>query len=231
MKFVLIPAGTFMMGSPSDEPGRRPDQQQHKVTISKPFYLQTTEVTQGQWREIMGTNPSRFKDCGNDCPVDQVSWNDAQKFIGKLNQMEGTDKYRLPTEAEWEYACRAGSTTAFANGDITETWCGYDPNLDQMGWYCGNSDSKTHAVAQKKPNARGLYDMHGNVWEWCEDWYGDYPTGHVTDPKGPSSGTDRVFRGGSWDHLAGYCRSAHRYRKFPDSRNYYGPGFRVARDR
>jgi len=147
-----------------------------------------------------------------------VSWNDCQEFIRRLNNKEGVNKYRLPTEAEWEYACRAGSNTAFANGGITETGCGHDPNLDAMGWYCGNSGSKTHPVAQKKPNAWGLYDMHGNVWEWCQDWYGDYPRGHVTDPAGPSSGSLRVNRGGGWSSNAGFCRSAFR--------DCYSPGFR-----
>jgi len=228
MKFVLIPAGTFTMGSPTDEPGRDNDETRHRVTLSKPFYMQATEVTQGQWRAIMGTNPSYFKNCGNDCPVEKVSWEDSQGFIRRLNQKEGTNN-RLPTEAEWEYACRAGTTTAFANGGITVTGCDYDPNLDAMGWYCSNSGKKTHHVAQKKPDAGGLYDMHGNVWEWCEDWYGDYPDGHVTDPKGASSGKYRVFRGCGWHNNAGYCRSASRDRSYPDNRRY-NIGFRLARD-
>ncbi len=228
--FKLIPAGTFTMGSPTDEPDRESDETQHEVTLSKGFYIQITEVTQGQWKAVMGSNPSQKSDCGDDCPVESVSWDDVQGFIEKLNQTEGTDKYRLPTEAEWEYACRAGTTTAFANGDVTETvWCGYDPNLDQMGWYCGNSDNKTHPVAQKEPNDWGLYDMHGNVKEWCQDWKGDYPSSPVTDPTGPSSGTYRVFRGGSWGNVAGHCRSAIRGWHDPDYRDH-GLGFRVARD-
>ena len=227
MTFQLIRAGTFTMGSPTDELFRGSDETQHEVTLSKDFYIQTTEVTQGQWKAVMGSNPSYFSDCGDDCPVEYVSWNDIQEFIEKLNEMEGTDKYRLPTEAEWEYACRAGSTTAFANGDITETGCGYDPNLDQMSWYCGNSDDKTHPVAQKEPNDWGLYDMHGNVREWCQDWYGDYPTDPVTDPSGPSSGTYRVIRGGGWFSYARHCRSADRLSFDPAVLNF---GFRVARD-
>jgi len=142
--------------------------------------------------------------------------------------MEGTNKYRLPTEAEWEYACRAGSTTAFANGGISELECAYDPSLDAMGWYCGNSEQTTHPVQQKNPNAWGLYDMHGNVWEWCQDWFRNYPTGQVTDPKGPSSGEYPVLRGGSWNSYARYCRSADRDRDAPDSR-YDLTGFRIAR--
>ncbi|MDY6789925.1 MAG: SUMF1/EgtB/PvdO family nonheme iron enzyme [Thermodesulfobacteriota bacterium] len=213
MEFVYIKPGTFIMGSPSSEPRHQSNARQHKVTLTKGFYMQTTEVTQGQWKAVMGNYPSKFKNCGDDCPVEQVSWNDAQGFIRRLNQKEGSGKYRLPTEAEWEYAARAGSTTAFANGGISELKCGYDANLDAMGWYCGNSNKTTHQVAQKQPNAWGLYDMHGNVWEWCQDRYGkNYPSGSVTDPTGPSSGPDRVFRGGSWHRDAGFCRSANRGR-------------------
>lgn len=203
MKFVFIKPGTFMMGSPSSEDGSGGDEKQHKVSLSRGYDMQTTEVTQGQWREIMGNNPSSFKNCGDDCPVENVSWNDIQEFIRKLNQKEGTNEYRLPTEAEWEYACRAGSKTRFYFGDS-------NGSLEQYAWYNSNSSSKTHPVAKKKPNAWGLYDMHGNVWEWCQGWKGDYPSGHVTDPDGPSSGSRRVVRGGSWVSPAGYCRSANR---------------------
>ncbi len=227
--FKLISAGTFTMGSPTDEPGRDSDETQHEGTLTKSFYIQTTEVTQGQWKAVMGENPSSFEKCGDDCPVETVSWNDVQEFIEQLNQMEGTDKYRLPTEAEWEYACRAGSTTAFAKGGITETECGYDPNLDAMGWYCGNSDDETHPVAQKDPNDWGLYDMHGNVWEWCQDLKGEYPSSPVSDPTGASSGTYRVLRGGSWPDKAMTCRSAKRLSIYPERRGY-DLGFRVARD-
>ncbi len=199
-----------MMGSPEDEPGRRDDETLHQVTLTKAFYMQTTEVTQGQWEAVMGSNPSGFSECGDNCPVETVSWNGAQEFITELNK-RGEGTYRLPTDAEWEYAARAGSTTAFANGGITETGCGYDPNLDAVGWYCENSDHTAHPVAQKQANDYGLYDMAGNVWEWCQDWYGDYPTGSVTDPTGPNIGSDRVYRGGSWAYIAGYCRSAGRY--------------------
>jgi len=153
----------------------------------------------------MGSNPSHFSGCP-DCPVEWVSWDDVQTFISSLNTWgEGT--YRLPTEAEWEYAARAGSTTAFANGGITEEhW--YDPNLDVMGWYINNSNDKPHPIAQKSPNAWNLYDMHGNVSEWCQDLDGDYPSGHVIDPTGPLSGTTRVMRGGSMRDYAYQCRSA-----------------------
>jgi len=220
MKFVLIPAGTFMMGSPPDEINRRDDENLHKVTISKPFSLQTTQVTQGQWKGVMGNNPSGFETCGDNCPVESVSWDDAQEFILKLNQMERTDKYRLPDKAEWEYACRAGSTTRYYFGDD-------EAELGKYAWYSKNSVG-THPVGQKKPNAWGLYDMHGNVWEWCQDWYGEY-TGSVTDPKGPKSGEGRVLRGGSWFNNARGLRSAYRHRLGPGYRDD-SIGFRIARD-
>ena len=209
MTFQLIPAGTFTMGSPTNELGRDSDEIQHQVTLTQAYYMQTTEVTQGQWRSVMGSNPSDFANCGDNCPVENVSWDDIQSFITAMNQ-RGDGTYRLPTEAEWEYAARAGSTSAFANGGISVTDCSYDPNLDAMGWYCGNASSTTHSVGGKQPNAWGLYDMHGNVWEWCQDWYGGYPTGAVTDPTGPSSGSDRVLRGGSWSYRARNGRSAGR---------------------
>jgi len=213
MTFKLIPAGTFTMGSPSGELGRFSNETQHQVTLTQQFYMQTTEVTQAQWVMVMGSNPSYNTDCTN-CPVEEVSWNDVQTFITELNTWgEGT--YRLPTEAEWEYAARAGSTTAFANGDITVTDNTYDPNLNAIGWYSYNS-STTQSVGQKDPNAWDLYDMHGNVWEWCQDWYGAYPLGSVTDPTGPSSATNRVARGGGWYNDAQYNRSAYRNYSTPD---------------
>jgi len=222
MKFVLIPAGTFMMGSPGAEVGHEDDEVQHKVIITRAFYLQTTPVTQGQWERFMGNNPSRFKDGGDKWPVEKISWYEAQQFIEELNEMEGTDKYRFPTEAEWEYACRAGSSERFCFGDD-------EGKLGEYAWYKGNSDKKTHPVGQKKPNAWGLYDMHGNVWEWCQDCYGDYPAGPVTDPTGPSSGEFRVSRGGSWFDNAADIRSAHRGWGWPDNR-VNNLGFRLARD-
>ncbi len=208
--FVLLPAGTFIMGSPSDEPGRWGDETQHQVTLTQPFYMQTTEVTQAQWEAVMGSNPSNNDGCPT-CPVEWVHWRDVQDFITKMNtQGEGT--YSLPTEAQWEYAARAGSITAFANGKITETGCGNDPNLNAMGWYCYNADGRTHSVAQKLPNAWGLYDMYGNVYEWCQDWWGYYSSGAVTDPTGPSSGLSKINRGGARGWGAKYCRSASRYK-------------------
>ncbi|GMQ79795.1 MAG: hypothetical protein BMS9Abin03_234 [Thermodesulfobacteriota bacterium] len=229
MEFVYIKPGSFMMGSPSNESGRDSDEKQHRVTLTKEFYMQSTEVTQGQWKAVMGNNPSEFKNCGDDCPVEKVSWNDVQEFIRKLNRREGGNRYRLPTEAEWEYAARAGSTTAFANGGITELKCGFDSNLDAMGWYCGNSNEKTHPIARKQPNSWGLYDMHGNVWEWCQDWYGKYSSSFVTNPTGPSDGSFRVSRGGGWIRNARYCRSALRNRDSPGDRYNAALGFRLLR--
>jgi len=191
IKLVLIPAGKFMMGEEKD---------QHEVTISKPFYMGVTEVTQAQYQAIMGTNPSDFKGATN--PVENVSWNDATEFCKKLAGKTGK-KVRLPTEAEWEYACRAGSKTQFCFGDA-------DSTLGDYAWYSANSDQKTHPVGQKKPNAWGLYDVHGNVREWCADWYGEYPRGAATDPQGPASGRLRELRGGSWDGDPGDCRAAGR---------------------
>ena len=228
MEFVYIPPGSFMMGSPPDEPERGNDEKQHRVILTNGFYMQSTEVTQGQWKKVMGTNPSYFKKCGVNCPVEQVSWNDVQTFIHELNRQEGRSTYRMPTEAEWEYAARAGSTTAFANGRISETAYGHDSNLNLVGWNYHNANKKTHPVAQKQPNAWGLYDMHGNVWEWCQDWYGDYPAGPVTDPAGPPRSSGRVTRGGCLEDFAGSCSSANRNWVAPGIRGY-GLGFRLAR--
>jgi len=178
----------------------------------------------------MGNNPSKFNDCGDDCPVDKVSWNDVQKFIKKLNQYEGKKKYRLPTEAEWEYACRAGSKTAFANGGIKQGKNAmiFIHNLDAIGWYRKNSGSGTHQVAQKKPNSWGLFDMHGNVSEWCEDWYWYLlPKRPVTNPINLSkSAYGRVLRGGNWVENARECRSASRSGT-PSSLGYNTSGFRL----
>jgi formylglycine-generating enzyme required for sulfatase activity len=220
MNFVYLPPGSFMMGSPANESDHDSDEKQHRVTLTKGFYIQTTEVTQGQWKEVMGNNPSDFNHCGDDCPVEQVSWNDAQDFLSKLNRIEGTSKYRLPTEAEWEYAARAGSTTRFCFGDD-------ERRLGEYAWYDSNSMEKTHTVAKKRPNTWGLYDMHGNVWEWCQVRFGDYPSSSVADPNGPSSGSHRVYRGGSWISNPRYCWSAFRGRNFSVLRNGY-LGIRLA---
>ncbi|RLS83954.1 MAG: formylglycine-generating enzyme family protein [Planctomycetota bacterium] len=214
---VLIPAGKFMMGSPKKENGRDDDEWQHEVTLTKPFYLSMYEVTQEQWESVMGKNPSsRTK--GAKLPVTDVSWNDCKKFIKKLNGIT-KGKYRLPTEAEWEYACRAGTTTKYSFGDeITPK----DAN------YWDSKIGESVAVGSYKPNAFGLYDMHGNAWEWCEDWREDYPLGAVTDPKGPAMGEYRVLRGGSslLDELE--ARSSNRNVGMPTFRGF-SIGFRLAK--
>jgi formylglycine-generating enzyme required for sulfatase activity len=231
MKFVLIPAGKFVMGSPPDEPGRDDGEKRHSVIISKPFYMQIAEVSQGQWEKVMGINPSHFKDCGDDCPVEQVSWDMAQEFISKLNQMEGTNKYRLPTEAEWEYACRAKTTTPFFTGECISTdQANYNGNSPGENCPKGEYWKKPVKVGSFQPNAWGLYDMHGNVWEWCQDWYGDYSSVSVVDPKGPDEGESRVSRGGSWYGDAGLLRSAYRRSIKPNDDSSSSVGFRVARD-
>ncbi len=227
MEFVYISPGSFMMGSPSGESGRDSDEKQHQVTLTRGYYMQTTEVTQGQWRKVMGSRPwsgKKYVQENANNAAAYISWNDCQAFIRKLNQMEGGNKYRLPTEAEWEYACRAGSSTRFCFGDS-------DGQLGNYAWYRKNAwdvgDKYAHSVGIKKPNAWGFYDMHGNVWEWCQDWFGNYPSGSVTDPTGPSSGSNRVDRGGSWYDLARYCRSANRDWLTPGRRDCI-LGFRLA---
>ena len=217
LEMVLIPAGKFKMGSPESEQARRNDEKQYEVTLTKPFYMGKYEVTQEQWESVMGNNPSsRTK--GAKLPVTDVSWEDCQEFIKKLNA-KTNDGYRLPTESEWEYACRAGTTTAYSFRDeITPKDANYgDSNID-----------KAVAVGSYKPNAFGLYDMHGNVWEWCEDWYGDYPAGAVTDPKGAARGEYRVLRGGSFSNDVSVARSSFRYLVTPTFRYLYY-GFRLAR--
>jgi len=200
MEFVLVPAGAFKMGSATGDSDERPV---HQVTISKAFYLGKYEVTQSQWQAVMGTNPSAFPSDPKR-PVDQVSWDEAQAFINKLNAMEGVKLYRLPTEAEWEYAARAGSTTIYSFGN--------DPKqLGDYAWYRGNAEHHSHPVGQKQPNTWGLHDMLGNVWEWVHDWEGKYPAGPVTDPKGAESGTYHMRRGCAWNNEANVCRVANRY--------------------
>ena len=230
LEMVQIEPGTFTMGSPENELGRRGHEKQHQVTLTKRFYLGKYPVTQKEYQAVMGRNPSFYK--GDNLPVEQVSWDDAKRFCSELNYLKRDElpagyRFDLPTEAQWEYACRAGTTTALNNGLNLTSAKNRCPHLDEVAWYEENSGIKTHPVGQKKPNTWGLYDMHGNVDEWCNDWYADYPSSAVTDPTGPASGSCRVIRGGSWDGYARYCRSAFRSNIDPTIRND-GVGFRVA---
>jgi formylglycine-generating enzyme required for sulfatase activity len=223
-EFALIPAGTFQMGdiTGNGEPNELPV---HTVNITQPFLMQKTEVTQGQWRAVMGNDPSNFSSCGDTCPVEQVSWNEIQDFLTALNAQDPGKNYRLPTEAEWEYAARAGTTSDYAGGSGPGV-------LQAMGWYGENSSSRTHPVAEKQPNAWGLYDTHGNVWESVQDWHSDtyYGVSPTDDPPGPATGTGKVLRGGGWQSYYLYARSAHRSNAdLPSSRNPDN-GFRLVRN-
>ena len=214
MVLVPIPTGEFQMGSQSEF---------RQVKITKPFHLGVFEVTQSQYKKVMGKNPSQIKGANN--PVEMVSWDDAIEFCRKLSAVSEEKvagrAYRLPTEAEWEYACRAGTKTAYSFGDDGS-------QLGAYAWYGDNSDGKTHPVGQKKPNPWGLYDTHGNVVEWCQDyWQRNLPRGQMTDPVGPATGSSRVYRGGCWVSGAAFCRAARRSSSAPSSRpSSYG--FRLA---
>ena len=226
LEMVKIKAGTFTMGSPEGELGRSSDETQQQVTLTKDYWLGKFEATQAQWQAVIGKKPSNFK--GDNRPVEQVSWNEAKEFCDKLNKkyagkLPAGYRFDLPTEAQWEYACRAGTTTALNNGTNLTSVTVECSNLDKVGWY---DEISTHPVGQKSPNNWGLYDMHGNVWEWCRDWYGSY-SGDATDPVGPSSGSFRVCRSGSWNIRAGGCRSAYRGNYSPGCRRN-SLGFRLA---
>jgi formylglycine-generating enzyme required for sulfatase activity len=264
--FVRIPPGTFVMGSPEDEPGRRVNETQHEVTLTRFYWLQRTEVTGAQWTALrawalengypdlpLGRNGSAASDCGQH-PVTAVSWYDVVKWLNAWSERDGrvpcytvdgeiyrsgvfdavecdfdAGGYRLPSEAEWEYACRAGSTAAFHSGPVMHPRRSpLDPNLDRIGWYAANSDGTTQQVGLKQPNAHGLHDMSGNVWEWCWDWHDDYGDGPRVDPVGAAAGPYRASRGGSWGNEASRCRSAHRPEHATDGR-FTRVGFRPAR--
>ena len=228
MDFARIEPGTFTMGSPLDEPGRGKDEAQHTVTIGRPFYMSTTEVTQAQWKAVMGTSLAEQQAKASKklplpgesaaSPMYYVSWDDATEFCRRLSEKTGR-KLRLPTEAEWEYACRAGTSLPY----------GIKGKLMDVGWHHDNSQSSTHPAAQKQPNAWGLYDMHGNVSEWCADWYWDYPTAKVRDPQGAETALTRVVRGGAWSSSLRNCRSAYRLAAAP-SRRADDIGFRCVQE-
>ena len=230
MEFVWVPAGEFRMGSTSSE-AEDNEQPVTQVRISRGFWLGQHEVTQAEWQGVMGSNPSYFDECGPNCPVETVSWNDAQEFIGSLNGRAGGNRYRLPTEAEWEYAARAGTTgDRYGNLDAIPWYGDNSGDLDVIAWYGYNPGERTNPVGGKAANAFGLHDMLGNVWEWVQDWYGDYPGGTVTDPGGPASGSHRVRRGGSWLFYPTRCncRSSARLNGTPGLRSLI-LGFRLLR--
>jgi formylglycine-generating enzyme required for sulfatase activity len=261
--WVTVSPGTFLMGSPADEPCRLANEERHPVTLTRPFELGTTEVTQAAFTALMGYNPSHFKECGGECPVDSTDWSTALVFCNRLSELSGLEKcytcvgndgkyafpfkcdvrstytkpggktiyscpgFRLPTEAEWEHSYRAGTTTAFFNGAITS--CHIDSHAGAIAWYAHNSGHSAHQVAQRSPNNWGLHDMAGNLWEWVHDWYqADPGTDATTDPVGPSTGTGRVIRGGSWMSSPGSLRAASRNQNLP-VKGLRFVGFRCAR--
>jgi formylglycine-generating enzyme required for sulfatase activity len=222
MEMLWVEPGTFEMGSPTTEAGRRSDEAEHNVTLTKGFYLGQYEVTQTQWEKVMGDNPSHFK--GANRPVEKVSWTEVTSFCEKLTEMESEARrlpagmaYQLPTEAQWEYACRAGTKTAFSSG----------ASLTSGQANIRGGPGETTDVGKYPANGWGFHDMHGNVWEWCADWYGNYPAGAVRDPVGPADGSFRVQRGGSWDYTADNARSANRNRDVPARSNSF-LGFRLS---
>ena len=231
LEMVFCPSGSFMMGSHEDELGRFDDEVRHRVTLTKFFYIGKFPVTQKQYQKITGKNPSFFK--GDNHPVECVNWNDAKAFCERLNKIyepkmpEGFN-FDLPTESQWEYACRVGTVSALNSGKDLTSKCDKCSNLDKVAWYFGNSGGKTHPVGLKKPNAWGIYDMHGNVDEWCNDWYGrDISSEGRVDPTGPFNGTGHVLRGGSWYDTPNFCRSSYRLSHTPDDSNNL-IGFRIA---
>ncbi|MCP5241892.1 MAG: formylglycine-generating enzyme family protein [Burkholderiales bacterium] len=219
--------GVFLMGSPENEPERNSDELQHKVTLTKGFWIADTPVMQALWQVVMGENPSKFK--GDERPVEMVSWHETQQFIDKMNGLKAELKLCLPSEAQWEYACRAGTTTPFSWGDqIDSKLVNFDGNYPYNDGSNSEYREQTVNVKELPCNDWGLYQMHGNVWEWCQDWHGDYPSRPVTNPQDPGTVGKRVLRGGSWFADGRYCRSAYRIGLVPSLRYAY-TGFRLAR--
>ena len=220
MKMIFVEGGTFQMGATSEQGSDATDDEKpaHSVTLSS-YYIAETEVTQAQWRAVMGSNPSSFT--GDNRPVEQVTWYDAKKFCERLSELTGRT-YLLPTEAQWEFAARGGNQSQGYRYSGSNT-------ISDVAWYVSNSSNTTHSVKQKQPNELGLYDMSGNVWEWCSDWYNSsyYSSSSQTNPTGPSSGSNRVLRGGGWRSYAGGCRVAYRYDFNPSDSYNYGVGFRL----
>ncbi len=220
LRMVWIEPGTFVMGSPSDEEGRYDNESQHRVTLTEGFYMSVYEVTQAQWESVVGSNPAKYQ--GMNRPVEQISWNDCQDFIEQLDEQIPEYTFRLPTEAEWEYACRADTQTRY--------YWGNDPDLEFIEdycWYQQNSESHTYDVGQKTPNSWRLHDMSGNVWEWCQDWLSDYPDSHQYDPTGPNNGSRRIIRGGGYTSENRMCRSANRTGEPPGDDSWDDLGFRI----
>lgn len=229
LRLVRIAAGEFEMGSPADEAGREAQEVLHRVRITHPYYLGATEVTQAQWAAVVGTRPSWFASCGGDCPVERVSWNDVQVFLRELGRISGLP-FRLPTEAEWEYACRAGTASPFSTGaTLSSAQANFDGRYPYPGSPPGSFVGRPTPAATYAPNRWGLFDLHGNVWEWCADDFCPYADGPVSDPAGSCAADLRVIRGGSWTFNADSARCAVRYTHRPQDK---GPslGFRLVRD-
>ncbi|HEX4953543.1 MAG TPA: formylglycine-generating enzyme family protein [Thermoanaerobaculia bacterium] len=226
MVFVQVPAGRFVMGSPPEEPGREPQERQHEVRLSRPFWLGATEVTQRQWQLVMGSNPSHFQDQGDQLPVESVTWFEVQGFLERLAKLSPGSRFRLPTEAEWEYACRAGTTSAYSTG---ATLSPAQARFEGLSKGTATGPARPLPAGSFPPNAWGFYDLHGNVWEWTRDEHCPYPSEPATDPAGSCGSTLRVIRGGSWHYGADSARCALRYTHRPQDRGF-SLGFRVVRE-